>query len=196
MKHGKRRKLKQIILNNYFAVGLCENHKFKMVRVHSLILETFVGQREKGHQGRHLDGNSFNNKRRNLQWGTPKENSADRKKRGTMCYGEDVASSKLTSEQVLAIIYSNSSYLKLANYYSVSVSTINDIMNGSSWRQITKFEPHRRPRHKTRLTEQNVLDIRASSEKQRILAQKYKVHYSLISKIKSYTVHSSKMKES
>ena len=50
---------------------------FSKIRLHVAILETFVGPRPKGHDGRHLDCNRMNNAITNLAWGTRKENMRD-----------------------------------------------------------------------------------------------------------------------
>jgi hypothetical protein len=51
--------------------------------VHVAVLEAFSGPRPPGREGRHLDGDSFNNKRGNLIWGTHRENMQDKLLHGT-----------------------------------------------------------------------------------------------------------------
>lgn len=46
--------------------------------VHTLVLEAFVGPRPEGMLARHLNGDQTDNRRENLQWGTPAENMQDR----------------------------------------------------------------------------------------------------------------------
>jgi hypothetical protein len=46
--------------------------------VHHLVLEAFVGPRPDGQECRHLDGQSGNNERGNLCWGTRAEQTADK----------------------------------------------------------------------------------------------------------------------
>lgn len=65
----------------YMRIELCkEGHSWRPY-VHALVLEAFEGPRPLKpvrHEGRHLDGDTFNNFYKNLLWGTPKENAADR----------------------------------------------------------------------------------------------------------------------
>jgi HNH endonuclease len=57
--------------------------RWKRFRLHSLVLECFVGPRPPGMECRHLDGNPSNNALENLAWGTRSENRADQVRHGT-----------------------------------------------------------------------------------------------------------------
>lgn len=63
----------------YVSVRLCGPKRafMKRKRVHSLVLEAFVGPKPEGMQCRHLNGNKQDNRLENLAWGTAKENAAD-----------------------------------------------------------------------------------------------------------------------
>lgn len=50
--------------------------------IHVMVLESFVGPRPPGKQGRHLDDDQDNNYLTNLRWGTSSENCADRVRNG------------------------------------------------------------------------------------------------------------------
>ena len=67
---------------SYLTVRLSENGKSRIFRVHRLVLEAFVGPCPNGLEARHLDGNPANNNRNNLCWGTPAENTEDKRKHG------------------------------------------------------------------------------------------------------------------
>lgn len=54
-----------------------------VLRVHALVLETYVGSCPEGMNCRHLDGDKENNKLRNLKWGTLEEQIEDQKRHGT-----------------------------------------------------------------------------------------------------------------
>lgn len=54
----------------------------KTLTVHTLALQSFVGPRPHGFEGRHWDGDPANNSLGNLLWGTPKENRADMTRHG------------------------------------------------------------------------------------------------------------------
>jgi hypothetical protein len=52
--------------------------RVRMVELHALVLEAFVGPRPAGMECRHLDGDKMNNRAKNLAWGTRSENLLDR----------------------------------------------------------------------------------------------------------------------
>lgn len=128
----------------YFAVSLYKNNKHHQKRVHSLVLETFIGPKPKNMEGRHLDGNKENNKLDNLCWGTGSENSYDAVKHGTspgfMIKGEDVNTAKLTEQDVRLIIdcYYDGAYTQteLAEYFNVLSPTICSIVHKRNWKHI------------------------------------------------------------
>lgn len=75
--------------------------KRKIVFVHRLVLEAFVGPPPTPeHQCRHLDGNPRNNRVENLAWGTPAENNHDMDRHGTRMLGDNHAHTKVTSDLV------------------------------------------------------------------------------------------------
>ncbi len=61
-------------------IGLSCKGIRKTIRVHRMVLETYVGDCPAGMMCRHLDGNAHNNNINNLCWGTSKENHTDRVK--------------------------------------------------------------------------------------------------------------------
>lgn len=64
--------------DGYPRVTLCLNGVKKRKKVHTLVMEAFVGPMPKGMQIRHLDHSRDNNRLDNLCYGTVKENVADR----------------------------------------------------------------------------------------------------------------------
>lgn len=69
----------------YIEVGLSKDGLQVQKKVHRLILESFVGECPDGMETRHLNGSSTDNRRLNLAWGTPSENTFDRVDHGTHC---------------------------------------------------------------------------------------------------------------
>ena len=69
----------------YLSVALYTEGVRHELMVHHLVLEAFVGPRPEGHEARHLNGNCQDNRLKNLQWGTPEENAADKVKHRTHC---------------------------------------------------------------------------------------------------------------
>lgn len=122
-------------------VILYKGAKKKTENVHRLVALAFMGVSD-GLIVRHLNGNMTDNKLKNLSYGTPKQNSADRIKHGTMHYGEKVHNAKLTNAQVIEIrrvhkfrCYTNGT-MALAKKYKVSPSTISAILHGQNWSSI------------------------------------------------------------
>jgi hypothetical protein len=87
----KGKVLKPISHRGYWAVTLREEGRNRTTKVHTLVLEAFVGPRPDGLEARHLDGNTDNNSLQNLKWGTRSENNLDR-----VAHGTHQNSSKLT----------------------------------------------------------------------------------------------------
>lgn len=62
----------------YLAAQLRKDSKNYKIRVHTLVLTSFVGPRPADQECRHLDGDPTNNRLDNLVWGTRAENMDDR----------------------------------------------------------------------------------------------------------------------
>src|SRR3989442_771331 len=74
-----------VVHGGYLAVLLKKNWDKKrktgvkiLAKVHTLVLEAFVGPRPEGAVCRHLNGDARDNRPENLVWGTHKQNSDDR----------------------------------------------------------------------------------------------------------------------
>ena len=62
----------------YLTVGIHIDNKQSTMKIHKMVLNTYVGECPAGYQCRHLDGDSYNNNLDNLCWGSQEENTADR----------------------------------------------------------------------------------------------------------------------
>lgn len=84
--HDTPYELKQTIhkADGYRMVGFRCNGKYYRPGVHNVVAATFLGPRPEGCWVAHNDGNPANNNVTNLRWATPKENSHDRFKHGTI----------------------------------------------------------------------------------------------------------------
>jgi hypothetical protein len=118
-----------------FQVRLCREGRQRVVKVHRLILEVFVGPCPPGMECRHLDGNSANNALANLCWGTRRENVADAIKHGAW-KGPRNGNSKLNEADVRAIrLLSRAgvSCRELAVRFAVSSQLVGNIVSGKGW---------------------------------------------------------------
>lgn len=72
----------------YIYISLQNNNKQILRTAHKIVLEAFIGLRPEGMQCCHWDGDRTNNNLCNLRWDTPKSNSDDKVRHGTMVKGE------------------------------------------------------------------------------------------------------------
>lgn len=90
--------------NGYACVVLSKVGEQTMRMVHQLMLESFVGRRAPGHEGRHLNDIRTDNRwPENLAWGTKKENFKDRLRNGKGNRGERHGNVVTTREVVAAV---------------------------------------------------------------------------------------------
>lgn len=111
----------------------------KCASVHALVLAAFKGYRPEGQVARHMDGVRHNNVVDNLEWGTPKENVADRKRHGTYFQGERHHNSKLTDSDVRTIrglATTGLSKVAIASRFDNSPANIGHIVKRKSWTHI------------------------------------------------------------
>jgi hypothetical protein len=69
--------------SGHLCVGLCRDGRRRLVNVHRLVLEAFVGPCPDGMECCHNDGDATNNRVENLRWDTRSENFLDRGRHGT-----------------------------------------------------------------------------------------------------------------
>jgi hypothetical protein len=125
--------------DDYQQVQLAHNGQPKSMRVHALVLITFVGPCPDGMQCRHLDGNPTNNHVSNLAWGTPLENAQDTILHGTVGIGEKNGRSILNANDVLEIrsrAANGESQSVLAKNFGVTKSNISLIVRRKKWTHI------------------------------------------------------------
>lgn len=108
--------------------------------IHTLVLEAFVGPRPEGASGCHNNGIPCDNRLDNLRWDTPRGNSLDRLKHGTMCHGEKSSRSKFTNDNVRSIreSYSNGARIAtIAREWQVTHTAISNIVHRKRWTHVT-----------------------------------------------------------
>lgn len=105
---------------------------------HKAVLEAFVCQRPDGCESRHIDGNAGNNSLENLAWGTRWQNAQDKKRHGTLPYGERSGTAKLTEKDVHQIrrLHGSMSLRRLAVMFGVSHTAIRRAAVGIKWRHL------------------------------------------------------------
>jgi len=122
----------------YFIVRLCKNGRGWNMRVHRLVLFTFVGSCPFGMQACHNDGKPANNYLINLRWDTPLGNGKDTRKHGT-AKGPKNGRTKLIQIQIVQIrklVFQGYTQRKVAKMFNVCFQTINDIVHRQTWAHI------------------------------------------------------------
>ncbi len=104
-------------------------------RIHLLVALAFLGERPKGHQTCHNDGDRKSSSAANLRYATPSENMLDTLKHGTHSPGGE--GSKLTAEKAVAIrkdfATGEHTKVELAKRYGVSDVMIHKIVTRQTW---------------------------------------------------------------
>lgn len=104
-------------------------------RVHLLVITTFKGKKPKGFECRHLNGNSRDNRPKNLAWGTRLQNKHDSMRHGTYRH-------TLKKEEVLEICKMIDRGIltqeEIAQKYGVHNASISMIKTGTHWNWLTK----------------------------------------------------------
>lgn len=137
-----KRRLSHGITYGYHHVTLCKNNKKYTRRIHTLVLEHFIGKKPCGFEARHLDGNKDNNKLSNLRWGTKKENGEDKVEHGRskINKGESHGISKLTEQDVRMIIYmyktGDFTQREIAEIYKIHQVHVSRIIMKKRWKHI------------------------------------------------------------
>jgi hypothetical protein len=124
----------------YQAVILWHEGRRRQCYVHALVLEVFIGPRQPGQCCRHLDGDSNNNRRDNLAWGTQTENVADQVRHGTFLRGSKSFHAKLNEGQVVEIrrrLLAGEKGYRLAQEFGVSNPAISRIRLRQNWSHIS-----------------------------------------------------------
>ncbi len=106
------------------------------IHVHTLVLLAFVGEPGPNQEARHLDGDNTNSVLGNLQWGTPAENAEDKRRHGTLLFGERHGKSKLTEAKVRTIRQLRAQGLSnadIAKKFDVNATTVSSVALRKIW---------------------------------------------------------------
>jgi len=131
--HGRINKM-----NGYRYIPLKINGKKYRVTAHSLVAYNFIGERPKGAQVNHKDGNKLNNAVSNLEYCTPSENllhssAIGLRRKINKRLGRETA-------QEIRSQYPAKSMNELAREYGVVAATILNIVRGTSYSPQQKEE--------------------------------------------------------
>jgi len=113
--------------------------KRQPIKIHYLVMLTFIGPRPEGAHTRHLDGNPMNNRLNNLVYGTAKENRQDSIKHGTCVMGSRHYRTTLSEQDVLEIREKNKegmSIIELSEFYLVDKQVIYRILERLTWKHL------------------------------------------------------------
>ena len=120
----------QLLDNKYVAV--CMNSK--LLKVHHLVAEAFIGPRPDGLLCLHRDDDKFNNTPENLYWGTASQNQRDCHRNGHRKQdGANNNNAKLNPELVREIRAAVGSCRALGKKYGVDPMTISLVKRRKLW---------------------------------------------------------------
>ncbi|MEU7243386.1 HNH endonuclease [Streptomyces sparsogenes] len=123
----------------YHEVTLADRGRTRTVKVHTLVLDAFVGPRPTGMEAAHMDGNSINNDVGNLAWVTHAENIAHKATHGTKVQGERFWSARLNVDKVRDIrrrYADGESAHSMAAEFGVSRGSVWRAATGQSWKHV------------------------------------------------------------
>lgn len=128
---------KQLWRGGYLSVSFYMNGKQVSHSVHHLVAAAFLPERPTPlHIIAHNDGDASNNRADNLRWATPAENTADRKRHGTMLYGETHAIAKLTEDDIRAIRASKETQVECARRFGTTQANVSLIRRREAWTHV------------------------------------------------------------
>ena len=122
-----------------------------------------------------------------LEIGTSFDNANDRVKRGRGAMGENGGNSKLTTQQVIDIFYSNNRYDVISEKFKISKYIINCIRCGKLWRHVTKDLDKKLVKRKGTFNEMQIIEIFKSEKSINELAEIFNTTNITIKRIKDKT---------
>jgi hypothetical protein len=179
---------------DYLCVALYEDGKRSYRLVHQLVMEAFVGQRPAGQEVRHGPGGHHDNRLVNLSYGTRAENAEDKRRDGTLIFGEGIAGSCLTEQVVIECrgrYAAGETTTALAAEFSVNAGTMSEAVTGGTWAHLPGATPRGAKAYYkkgvenalTKLTPEIAAELReryAAGERQYALAAEFGVSQSTV----------------
>lgn len=135
-----KKKLKNVLDNGYFYVGLYKNKKSNKIAAHILIAKAFIPNPENKPQINHINCIKTDNRIENLEWCTAKENTIHALKNNLLIIpkGELNGMSKLNNESVNIIRNKQNkiSRKKLSEMFGISIKHVSRIRAKERWKHI------------------------------------------------------------
>lgn len=125
----------------YLFVGLCRDGDVKPKKIHRLVAEAFIENKDAKPYINHIDNNNQNNCADNLEWCTQHENMQHCSRSGRVKIPRHVGSehpmSKLIDSDVRIIKNDVTTPIsELAKRFNVTVQAIHAIKKGKTWRHV------------------------------------------------------------
>lgn len=123
----------------YLRVGLSKKNIASVVYIHRMVLETFTGKRPDGMECNHKNGIKYDNRLKNLEWVTAKQNKKHAIKLGLYAYGEKQGRAKLKNKQIVEIrklFKQGFSPKQLSIKFNVTRRNIQLIIDKKTWKHI------------------------------------------------------------
>lgn len=121
----------------YRLVHLWQDGRVRATTVHALVAAAFLGPCPSGQEVRHKNGVAGGHGLANLEYGTRKENHADKRRHGTHLQGETQNGAVLTEPEVRAIRAARgATHQALADRFGCSRRNIGRILSRELWRHV------------------------------------------------------------
>lgn len=129
---------------DYLCVALYEDGKRSYRLVHQLVMEAFVGPRPEGLEVCHGPGGHYDNRLVNLSYASSAKNAEDKRRDGTLIFGEGIKGSRLTEQAVIECrgrYAAGETTTSLAAEFGVSAGTIGEAVTGDTWSHLPGATP-------------------------------------------------------
>lgn len=129
---------------DYLCVALYEDGKRSHRLVHQLVMEAFVGPRPEGLEVCHGPGGHHDNRLVNLSYASSAKNAEDKRRDGTLIFGEGIVGSRLTEQVVIECrrrYAAGETTTALAAEFGVNAGTMGEAVTGDSWAHLPGATP-------------------------------------------------------
>lgn len=170
----------------YIRVKVSKDGINRVVAVHRLVADAFLGTCPKGMQVNHIDGDKTNNRPENLEYVSPSENILH-SARVLKTHHTGAVLTEHQVREILVLLSEGVTQVDIAEQFWVGYSTVNAIKLGKSWKDIDRSEYDLSEAAKReRLTYRQIGEIRrllSLNIPQTQIARQFGVHQSLVSLI-------------